>query len=360
MADTITYYPPETRVLPLTLIRRERLLPTSGKVMVKVGDRVPATHVVAQADVTGEVRIVNIARALRVPPGKAARFLKIKEGDDIKTGGVIAARGVLGGTRATSPVNGFVRRIDKSAGRVLIQVVAKPFELTAYLPGTVTNVTASQGVTIETTGALIQATVGFGGESFGVLHMIASEPTDVLRAKAIDVAAHGAIIVGGAWIDESALQIAQQLQAKGIIAGSMEGRLLELARSLSFPIILTEGLGKTPMARPIFKLLQSQAGREAALSGITRTRWGITRPEIIIPLPADSKPSMPSSVGTLLSINLRVRVVRGPHQGEVGAVTALYDQPRKIESGARAYGAEVNLDGSGKMFVPLTNLEILR
>jgi hypothetical protein len=360
MTDTVTYYPPETRVMPLTLIRRERLLPTAGKVMVKVGDRVPATQVVAQADVTGEVRIVNIARALRVPPGKAARFLKVKEGDDIKAGGVLAARGVLGGTRATSPVNGFISRIDKSAGRVLIQVVAKPFELVAYLPGAVTNIVASQGVTIEATGALIQGTVGFGGEAFGVLHIVANEPTDVLRAKAIDVSAHGAIIVGGAWIDESALQIAQQLQAKGIIAGSMEGRLLELARSMPFPIILTEGLGKTPMARPIFKLLQSQSGREAALSGITRTRWGIARPEILIPLPADSKPVAPPAHGTLLSINLRVRVVRGPHQGEVGAVTALYDQPRRIESGARAYGAEVNLDASGKIFVPLTNLEILR
>jgi hypothetical protein len=360
MTDTITYYPPETRVMPLTLIRRERLLPTSGKVMVKVGDRVPATQVVAQADVTGEVRIVNIARALRVPPGKAFRFLKVEEGDDIKAGGVLAARGVLGGTRATSPVNGFIKRVDKSAGRVLIQVVAKPMELSAYLPGTVTSIAASQGVTIETMGALIQATVGFGGESFGVLRLVASEPTEILRAKSIDVAAHGAIIVGGAWIDESALQLALQLQAKGVIAGSMEGRLLELARSLPFPIILTEGLGKTPMARPIFKLLQSQSGREAAISGITRTRWGIIRPEIIIPLPSDSKQAAPSALGSLLAINLRVRVVRGPHQGEVGAVTALFDQPRRIESGARVYGAEVNLDASAKVFVPLTNLEILR
>ena len=360
MADTITYYPPEIRVIPLTLIRRERLLPVSGKIMVKVGDRVQAPQVVAQTDVTGDVRIVNIARMLRVPPARAARFLKVTEGDDIKAGGLLASRGVLGGARATSPVDGFIRRIDKSAGRVLIQVVAKPLELSAYLPGTVTDILGAQGVAIEATGALIQGTVGFGGESFGVLHVVANDPADVLRAKSIDVAAHGAIIVGGAWIDESALQIAQQLQARGIIAGSLEGRLLEMARSLPFPIILTEGLGKTSMARPIFRLLQGQSGREAAISGITRTRWGMTRPEIIIPLPAETRPAAPPDMGSLLTLNLRVRVVRGSHQGEVGPVITLYDQPRQIESGARVYGAEVNLDPSGKIFVPLTNLEILR
>jgi hypothetical protein len=360
MSGTVAYYPPETRVMPLTIIRRERLLPTPGKVLVNIQERLQATQIVAQADVTGEVRIVNIARVLRVPAAKAFRYLKVKEGDDVKAGAVLASRGVLSGARALSPVDGFVGRVDKSTGRVLIQVVAKPFELNAYLPGVVINVLASRGVVIEVTGALIQGTVGFGGESFGVLHVTASEPTEVLHAKSIDVSSHGAIVVGGAWIDESALQQGTQLQVRGIIAGSLEGRLLEMARSMAFPIILTEGLGKLAMARPIFKLLQGQAGREASISAITRTRWGITRPEIIIPLPADSRPALPSNVGMLLANNSRVRVVRGPHHGEVGNVTSVADQPRRIENGARVYGAEVNLDASGKMFVPLANLEILR
>lgn len=360
MSDTADYYPPETYVMPLTLIRRERLLPVPGKVLVNVTDRLQPAQIVAQADMTGEMRIVNLARILRVPAAKASRYLKVKQGDDVKTGSVIASRGLLGGLRAVSPVDGFVSRIDQKEGRVLIQVVSKPLELNAHIPGTVINVMASHGVVIETTGALIQGTVGFGGEAFGVLYVAANEPTDVLRAKSIDVSSHGAIVVGGAWIDESALQQATQLQVRGIIAGSMEGRLLELARSLPFPIILTEGLGKIPMARPIFKLLQSQSGREASISAVTRTRWGIARPEIIVPLPADSKPSVPANVGTPLATDMRVRVVRGPHQGDVGVVDVLPDQPRRIENGMRAYGAEVNLEAAGNMFVPLANLEILR
>jgi hypothetical protein len=272
---------------------------------------------------------------------------------------VIAARGFLSSARVVSPVDGYVGYIDKEKGRVLIQVVTKPFDLVAYLQGAVVNVMPSRGVVIETTGAVIQATVGFGGETFGVLHVVAGEASDVLRAKSIDVSAHGAIVVGGAWIDESAFSQAIQLQVRGIIAGSMEGRLLELARSMTFPIILTEGLGRIAMAEPIFKLLQGQSGREASISAITRARWGVTRPEILIPLPAETKPSAPPNVGTPLAIGQRVRVVRGTHQGEVGPITAVYEQPRRIESGARVYGAEISLS-SGKTFVPFANLETLR
>ncbi len=359
MSEPVAYYPPETQVIPLTLIRRERMLPVPGKVLVAAGERVQPTQVIAQADLSGEVRILNVARVLRVPADRAARFIKVKEGDEVRAGALIAARGIFGAARVLAPVDGLVSRIDKDTGRVLIKVIIKPFDLTAYLQGTVANVMSGRGVVIEATGAIVQAAIGFGEESFGVLHVVANEVTDVLRAKSIDVSSHGAIVVGGAWIDESALQQALQLQARGIIAGSMEGRLLAQARSVPFPILLTEGLGRIPMARPIFKLLQSQAGREASISAITRTRWGLTRPEILIPLPADSKPLPPSALGTPLTVDARVRVVRGPRQGETGTIKTLFDQPRRIESGARLYGAEVELDVSGKQFIPFANLEIL-
>ncbi len=360
MSEASAYYPLETRAVPLTLIRRERMLPVPGKVLVTPGERVQPTQVVAQAEISGEVRIVNVARSLRVAPSRAIRYLKVKEGDDVTTNTVIATRGALSMSRILSPTNGFVYRIDKNKGRVLIKVVTRPFQLIAYLQGTVANALPGHGVVIETTGAIIQGTVGFGDESYGVLHIVANDPNEVLRAKSIDVSAHGAIVIGGAWIDESALSQATQLQVRGLIAGSMDGRLLNAARNVSFPIILTEGLGRIPMARPIFKLLQSQSGREASISAVTRTRWGITRPEILIPLPADTKPSPVAAIGTPIALGVRVRVVRGLHQGASGVVSALSDQLTQIESGARVHGAEVDLDTIGKTFVPFANLEILR
>src|SRR5512135_609378 len=99
MGDIVAYYPPETRAMPLTLIRRERVLPVPGKVLVRAGEDVQPTQVVAQAEISGEVCIVNVARLLRMPASRAARFIKVKEGDDVTTNTVIAARGWLPGGR---------------------------------------------------------------------------------------------------------------------------------------------------------------------------------------------------------------------------------------------------------------------
>ena len=360
MTEAVVYYPPETRALPLTTLRSERMLRMPGKVLVTPGERLLSSQVVAQAEISGEVSVVNVARLLRVPAARAYRHVKVKEGDDVTTSSVIAAKGLLPSSRIRSPVNGFVYRIDKAAGRVLIKVVSRPYELIAYLAGTVSHIVAGRGVIIETTGVLIQAAIGLGGESFGVLQVVANQPTDVLRSRSIDVTMNGAIVAGGAWIDEAALKQAVRMQVRGLVAGSLEGALLEAARELPFPILLTEGLGRIPMSEPIFKLLKSNVGREASISAVTHTRWGVVRPEILIPLPSESQPEQPS-FGMPLAVGVRVRVVRGAKQGAVGTITAIPPQPRQIESGAHVHGAEIDLGGEeGHVFVPFANLEILR
>ena len=360
MSEVVAYYPPETRAMPLTLIRRERLLPAPGKVLVSAGEKVQPASIVAQAEISGDMRVINVARGLRAPAARVARWLKVKEGDEVTTNTVIAARGLLPSGRVLSPTKGFVYRVDKARGRVLIKVALRPFQLAAYLGGLIASVLPGRGVVIETTGAVVQATVGFGGESSGVLQVVAHDPADVLRAKSIDVAAHGAMVVGGAWIDEAALQQAAQQQVRGLIAGSMEGRWIDLARSLPFPVLLTEGLGRIPMSRPLFKLLHSQTGREASISALTRTRWGVLRPEILIPMPVDSTPALAAPFGTPLTLGARVRVVRGSLQGETGTVVGIPERSMQIDNGARVLGAEVDLEVVGRLFVPFANLEILR
>jgi hypothetical protein len=360
MSEAGVYYPPETRVLPLTMIRRERMLPMPGKVLVNPGEKLQAAQVVAETEVSGEVSVVNVAHLLRVAPARAYKYIKVKEGDDVKMTTIIASKGLTTSGRLKSPVNGFVYRIDKSTGRVLIKVVGQPYELTAYLAGTVANVIAGRGVLIETTGALIQAALGFGGEAYGVLQVVSKRATDAMKVRSIDVTMHGAIVVGGAWFDEAVLQQAIQMQVRGLIVGSMEGSLLRAARRAPFPILLTEGLGHVAMAAPIFKLLKSNAGREVSMSGVTRVRWGVQRPEILIPLPSESK-SEPPAFGTPLAIGVRVRVLRGSLQGRVGPVMALPDLPQQMVSGARVRCAEVDLGGDeGRTSIPFANLEIFR
>jgi hypothetical protein len=115
------------------------------------------------------------------------------------------------------------------------------------------------------------------------------------------------------------------------------------------------------MAGPIFELLHAQTGREASISAETRVRFGITRPEILIPLPTETRPSPPPPAGAPLQVGAQVRIVRPPYGGAVGAVTAIVPKAQRVASGARFQCAEVDLGGdTGKVFVPYVNLELLR
>lgn len=353
------YYPSLTRVMPLTTIRRERLLPAAGEVLVNIGARVEPMSVVARAEVPGRYYILNVAQALRVPPNLAKKYIQVKGGREIKAGQVVAKRRVgLGLTSRVvrAPQNGIVAAVG--GGRVLLESVSEPIEVHAYLPGKISNVMPKMGVLVETIGALIQGVWGVGGESFGVLKVLTKRPDRPLRARRIDVTCHGAVLVGGSTLDQAAFQQALELQVRGIIVGSLDTSLIEMAREMPFPVILTEGLGRAPMATPIFQLLHTNDSREIAISGRTRARWGAVRPEIVIPLPANVA-SPPPPPGAPLNVADQVRVMRGQAMGAVGTVRSLPAHSMPLETGARVRGAVVAFEDDEDQFIPLFNLELL-
>ncbi|MBN1886876.1 MAG: hypothetical protein JW850_02765 [Thermoflexales bacterium] len=362
MADEkLTFYPSETYATPLALVSRERVLPVAGEVLVREGQRVEPADVIARAEHTRDIRILDLARGLRVSPKAAERSMRKKIGDSVVAGEPVAiGRGVLPWSRkmVRAPVDGTIAAVG--GGRLLLEVAPEIIEVKAYLSGTVALVLSKFGAVVETAGALVQASWGCGGEAYGVLKIVGRKPDSPLRAKSIDVACHGAIVISGGWIDPGAFEQAQQLQVRGIIAASMDGDLRAEAEKCGFPVILIEGWGRVPMSAPAHQLLQNQDGREACISASTRTRFGKQRPEIVIPLPTESQPSPPPPPGAPLEVGMRVRVLRTPYMGAVGTVAALPAMAQRLDNGIQVHGAEVNLGSAGTIFVPYVNLELLR
>jgi hypothetical protein len=352
------YYPSETQATPLTDVRRERILPAPGDVLVRVGERVDPTQIVARADLPGDFHILPVARLMGVSDSQIRKHLRVKPREVVRQGQVIAARRGLGARSVKSPIDGMVTA--SGGGRVLIEAQPTPFELFAHIHGVVTNVLEKRGVIIETTGAVVQGTWGAGGESFGVLKCIVQSPDRQLHARDIDPSCHGTIIVGGVGLSEEVIERSRELQVRGIVTGGFPPELVPQVESLPFPIVVTEGIGAVPMSEPAFRLLTTHDGREASISGLARTRWGVVRPDVVIPLPAETVPPSQTQPGTPLAIGAHVRVVRAPHMGQVGTVTALPTRSRCIETGNRVRGAEVKLDQGLQVFVPLANLEVLR
>ena len=348
-------YVPYSIVNPLTIVQISRRLPRPGDILVGVGDTVEPAHIVAQTVRPADFRIINVARELNAPLKKVKNYIKVERGERVSEGDVLAARGGLSGGSCRAPIGGTI--VGSGRGRLLLEADPQPIRLNALVPGVVVDTWPSEGVLIETVGAYIQAAWGNGLEAYGPLRVIARAPRHPLRPKHIDPASQGAILVGGARLDEETIERAVEMQVRGIIVGGLPSRLLSLAEGVGFPIVATEGVGKTPMSKATFDLLRSLDGRDVALSAQLRPRWGAKRPYIVVPMPSEAgtpiDPDAPIVVGS------RVRALRQPYRGASGEVIDIPPGMSQLETGARVTGVQVDFGRNEMAFIPYANLERL-
>ena len=77
-------YTPGLTVADRTVVRRRRLLPLPGTVLVKAGDRVRSDLAVARAELPGKVYPINLATQLSIAPDEIKDYLVKKEGDAVQ------------------------------------------------------------------------------------------------------------------------------------------------------------------------------------------------------------------------------------------------------------------------------------
>ena len=76
-------YTPGLRVTDHATIRKERRLPIAGHVLAEVGDTVTADHVVARAELPGDVETLNIVNKLGIGAADLPRYMLKAEGDRV-------------------------------------------------------------------------------------------------------------------------------------------------------------------------------------------------------------------------------------------------------------------------------------
>ncbi len=358
----MAYLPTTAHVTLLATLRRERLLPLAGTVVVQAKQRVQPSDVVAQAQLADGHRLVDVARALGVPDDQADSALVKHGGDAVKAGEPIAVRKTgLGLVRraARSPVDG--RLVVAAGGKALVAALSAPFELRAAIPGTVVTILQSQGVVIETTGALLEGVWGNGKEDSALLRVVGDNPRAALTANLVQMEQRGAIVVAGRLADPAALKQLGDVGVRGLLVGTLAAALLPAAQKAGFAIVVAEGFGARGFSVPAFSLLASNAGRQAWLNAQPTDRFAGRRPELIIPLPGSSTPPPQPVDGQTLAVGQRVRVLRGPEIGKVGTITELSERPQVMPSGLRVAAASVSLEGASGPAARLAcaNLEIL-
>lgn len=347
---------PITHVLPLTTIVRERTLPVAGKVNAHANQRVNPTDVIAEATFAREHVLLDVARTFGVTPAAADKLIKVQEGDRLTTGALVAEIGGIIPRSIKAPRPG--RVMVAGGGQVLMEVGDTRIELRAGLPGVVTQVIPERGVVIRTAGALIQGVWGNGRIDNGLMVNLLEKPDDLLTSDRLDVSLRGSVILGGQVREAETLKVAAEMPVRGLILSSIPSALIQTAYQMRYPIMVTEGFGAIPMNSAAFKLLTTNNKREVTVNAEHFDRYAGNRPEVIIPLPISNEPDEPNPFDSF-AVGQSVRMRRPPNAGMIGTIVNLPTGLSLLPSGLRAAAADVRLENSENVIVPLVNLEVV-
>jgi hypothetical protein len=297
----------------------------------------------------------------------------------------------------------------------IINTLAEPVSVQAHIKGIVTDLIPYYGAVIETPATVVRGVFGMGGEQHGVLKVVVTGNDEPVTHSSIDARVTYALVLGGSEVTADALHRMIELGARGVIAGSIRSAELQTflgyassparlttgflgapaspagSRSVasrpwrlgastmdsngwSFPpiqpgipsplppdfvIVITEGFGSVPMSPRTFELLAAHDGQEIAIDGATRLRWGLARPEIIIPLSRTTAVKWLDEAGPKLEVGTHVRLLSPDYLGQVGQIAGLPIGPRAAQSGVVTPVVDVVLPNDRRLRVPVVDLEVL-
>jgi hypothetical protein len=363
---------PALAVSSRSTIRRRRDLPIAGEVLVKEGDSVAGDQVVARAQLEGELRLVRVAEILGIPATDLATVLRVREGEQVEEGALLAElRGLWGLFRSTvlSPIAGTIEFISNATGHVGVRAPSMPLNLSAYMRGRVVSVEPQRSVLIEAESTFVQGIFGVGGERLGRISMLPLSAETVISEAHIPERLEGQVLVGGHSPTYGALVKAAKAGAVGFITGSIDDRALteyvghDIGVALtgdedvSMTLIITEGFGSLPISERVLQTLGRINGDFVSLNGATQVRAGAQRPEVIGPMweAVDAHELCERS----LSIGARIRVIRVPYFGAMGVVIDLPHELSRIETGAEVRILVAKLDDGRQVAVPRANVELV-
>jgi len=366
-------YTPGLRVAEVAVIRKERRLPLKGETLVKIGDEVSSETIVARTELPGNVKMLNIANVLGVPPADIPPMLIKKPGNAIAENESLGqSKGMFGLFKNTvrSPIAGVFESYNEITGQAVLREPPIPVEIDAYVRGKVIEVLGDEGVVVEARGTFVQGIFGIGGEVRGELKVVVDSPEQELTTDLIDESCRGKVLLGGSFVTNPTLRKAISMGVHAIVVGGFDDKDLKdfLGYDLGVAItghekqgitlVLTEGFGRMNMAHGTFSLLSSRAGHLASVNGATQIRAGVMRPEVVIPMP-DKDLVETDRIAGAMDIGSPVRCIRAPYFGLLGKVAALPAELQVLDSEAHVRVLEVEFTDGERATVPRANVELI-
>jgi len=381
-------YTPGLKRKEFDIVRKTRTLPMKGEVLVKEGEKVTPSTIVARTETPGPPEFYNVATALDLEPApsfsseeltvEVRKYMLKKEGEHVDKGEIIANYKAWFGLINRvyrSPIKGTIELINDQSGQIVIRTPPISVKIDAYITGTIAKVISNEGVVVETLATFIQGIFGIGGEIQGEIKVLVNSPDDILTAEMITPECAGKAVVGGSLVGLEALRKAVSVGVKAIVVGGIEDKDLSAFLGYSIGVavtghervgltlIITEGFGKMSMASKTFELLKKCEGKLASVNGSTQIRAGVMRPEIIIPQASDTEAAnVPKEDETLMQgmrPGLPIRVIHEPYFGFLGHITRLIPELQELETESSARVLEVELSDGRRVILPRANVELI-
>ncbi len=366
-------YTPRLKVSAAAEYVRSRLLPIRGDVLVSVGDQVEPQTVVARALLPGHVVSLALSRTLGVVPADVPELLLVKEGSTVtKEQPVARSKGIFGLMKQTAfaPAAGVLESVSKVSGQALFREAPVPVDVRAYVAGRISRVTQGFGVEVTARGTMVQGIFGIGPEVHGQVKVACTDPTRPIQPDDIVAEHRGMVLIGGALADLAVLRRCIEVGAAALITGGIDaadlkgllgfdlGVAITGQETVGLTVVVTEGFGPLAMSPRTHRLLSTNEGRIASVSGATQIRAGVLRPEVLIP--ADIGHIEVTAVDTgNLALQSVVRIIRDPHFGAIGKVSALPPEPAKLDTEAEVRILTVTLPGGQLVTLPRANVELV-
>lgn len=368
-------YTPGLKVAEKYHVKKRRILPIKGEVLVKVGDLVNPEEVVAKTELPGDVYPINIVNLLGVGPKEVPDKMLVKEGGKVSADQIFAKSTSFFGlfkNTVKAPVEATIEAVSTITGQVILRGNPLPVEVKGYIQGKVREVIEREGIVVECEATFIQGIFGIGHEQSGELVMAVKSPSEVLDEDKIKEAYKGKIIGGGGLATAAALKKAEEIGVKGIVVGGFDDRDLRDylgydlgvaitgSESIDITLVVTEGFGHIDMADRTFSLLKDNEGRLVSINGATQIRAGVIRPEVVIVSESQAEETAEIAAEQMvLEEGALVRCIRRPYFGRIGKIVALPSELVRMESETKVRVMEIEFDDGERVIVPRANVETI-
>lgn len=346
---------PVTQINSHVKFRRNRVLPVSGTVLVRVGQKVTPSEILAESTIPTRHILIDVFRTLGLKNiMDAEKVINRQVGDLLESHDIIAETGGLFSRVIRTPIPG--RIVSIRNGQVLLEVESRKVTIRSGFNGHVVEILQDRGAVVESSGTLIQGVWGNGMIGYGPFVTDNTGIEQELTSAALNITARGAVIAASWCENEESLLLAASLPLGGLILGSMSPRLIPCALKQEFPIILLEGFGRIPINEEAKLALLENSQREVCLNAVKRDQYTGMRPEISITLPEEAGGEKGSSE---MQVGQKVRVHSSLQIGQTGVLTALEERKTELPNGIKTATASILFRNNEKAVVPLANFDIL-